>query len=214
MMSLALMNIKREDAGKLGLIGALGASALMGVIGLIPWPHGTPPTPISQAPTAWPPKIEQAVVSIQPKGQPSRRCPKLQTKNTTRHQCDSPSWAYVGAKPDMRINGQTHRCIWAHPLEDTQTIIRYAPTLRPSQPAATLRFALDDRAVGAQGAPIHIEVRLGQQHITHQHPNQRGWTEIDLGPLIKAQPEEALPALELTLSAPQVGRRHLCFELN
>ena len=107
----------------------------------------------------------------------------------------------------MQIQGERTRCIWAHPIKGATTHIRYpkleASTAKPS--ARRARFALDDRAITKDGGPVKITWSLGQEGGEQLHPNKQGWSEIAL-------PASA-GALQLSISAADVGRRHFCFEL-
>lgn len=182
---------------------ALGLAALGGLIELIPW-QTTLPKSLTQTKLTWPPSIDVAKVYLERRPGQLEPCLKA---GRSKHQCDSPGWAYVGAKDDMKVHGERVSCTWAHPLKDATTHIRYPKLSASSAKDAkrSARFALDDRAITKDGAPIKITWRLGQEHGEHIHPNTRGWSELTL-------PNTA-GELELSISATDVGRRHFCFEL-
>lgn len=181
----------------------LTLAALGGLIEIIPWRTDIP-AQLTRATVIWPPSIDLAKVYLERSPGKLTPCPK---SGREKHQCDSPGWAYVGTKTDMQVQGKRTRCIWAHPIKGATTHIRYpkleASTSKPN--ARKARFALDDRAITKDGAPVKITWSLDQEGGEHVHPNQQGWSEITL-------PADA-GALQLSISAADVGRRHFCFEL-
>lgn len=124
-------------------------------------------------------------------------------------QCGDAPWTRIG-KRTLTIQGRNEECIWAHPLRDETLRITY-PNVRSRYRVHSeevdilvLRTALRDSAVGT-GVPVEITVQYGEETRHFRHPDLRGWQEF-----VIPDAEEELD-LELSISAREIGRRHLCY---
>lgn len=144
-----------------------------------------------------PPRIDLAEVRVE--GKSSRRC----KRSGKRHKCGEAGWQYVGPTR-VRVQGREQACIWTHPIANSTIVIHQKSVLGgPFE----VEFALADRAVG-NAAPVDVLVKYGAQEYQHEHPDRRGFTKLSL-------PEVNEPtALEMRISAENVGRRHFCYRIH
>ena len=133
----------------------------------------------------------------------TRSC--LWSAQRARHLCAGlPEWMHVGDE-DLVIAGRRQRCTWAHPITGGRVVIEHADI--DSSAGLRLRAALSDAAAdNADGAAVTFTLDVGGAHraLTVQHA--RGFAEREIEPTARGP-------LTLTVTTPNDGQRHVCFQL-
>ena len=123
-------------------------------------------------------------------------------------QCGQAGWSRVGPR-QVTVDGEPGECIWAHPLPEKVLRVRY-PDVSPTMPDGArlhLETALADAAVGT-GAPVYLELSMGDQSWSHTHMDRPGWQQTGLPTMATTED------LVIEIHADDVGRRHLCFRFD
>lgn len=143
--------------------------------------------------------IERARVVVVEDGEEAE-CPW----SADRFDCLDAPWTYVG-ETQQTFEGQPHRCVWAHPIEDA--------TLRIELPAADGAdrlvgwYGLTDYAVSTpDGGPVTLRVETSERTRTVRVRQIAGRIPLDL-PL----GDDGTATLRVSSRTP--GVRHLCFDL-
>lgn len=125
--------------------------------------------------------------------------------------CGPADWNYVGPS-DVTVRGRAERCLWLHPTDEGDLVVRYAGV--PGATQLRGRMALADAAADNEaGAPVRFEVRAwpdagerpAEAMYSREHTSRRGWSSwrVDL-------PEASELIVELRVAADEVGQRHFC----
>ncbi|PJB34238.1 MAG: hypothetical protein CO108_28870 [Deltaproteobacteria bacterium CG_4_9_14_3_um_filter_63_12] len=122
--------------------------------------------------------------------------------------CGPNSWNWVGLA-NVTVQGKSEPCVWAHPLAGYE--------LRVTLPKLHLqgqlkgRYALADLAVsGGEVSPVTFRVLLdGEEKVKRVLPSRKGWNPFALTRDAGA-PE--VVDITFTVSSPDDGRRHFCFD--
>lgn len=128
-----------------------------------------------------------------------------------RWSCGLETWLWVGPFEQL-VAGRMRRCIWAHPKEGYDLVIRFPGV--PHGRWLAGNYGLSDSAVETpNGAPIQFVIRIGEsgrpgaQERQLVAQNRRGFPDYHL---VLEEGEEPLD-IEFVVSAAQDGRRHFCF---
>lgn len=143
--------------------------------------------------------IEQATVYVMQDGERAD-CPW----EVDRFACLDAPWTYVGAT-QQTFEGEPHRCIWAHPIEDATLHIELPPA--PGADRLVGWYGLTDYAVSIpDGGPVTMRVDNGARARTVRVRQIRGRLPFDT-----RVGEDGTVTLQI--SARQPGVRHLCFDI-
>ena len=119
-----------------------------------------------------------------------------------------PEWIYV-ARRRLRIEGQDHECLWAHPVQEGAVVFSI-PAIDAPPPGRRLvlelQAALTDEAVQQtpEGATVTTAVVQNRRTLgSLAVPNRRGWRHLSRA----VQPGEVVT---LVTTTPRDGRRHYC----
>lgn len=147
----------------------------------------------------------KAVYVSETPGKPDIPCTKWRFG---RLYCGPNSWNWVGLA-DVLIKGKSEQCIWAHPLAGYELRI----TLPKLQLKGQLkgRYALADFAVGAgEVSPVTFRVLIdGEEKVKRVLPSRKGWNPFSLP---KDDDVPDVTDVTFTVSSPDDGRRHFCFD--
>lgn len=123
-----------------------------------------------------------------------------------RFNCPGGDWLYVGPHV-ASFGGQSHRCIWSHPVQGATLRIRY-PHIEGGD-SVTGWFGLTDYAAGIRDMDrVHVEVRASNSSRRFAVHRQRGRRELDW---TMSRPLSG--PLEIEISSPNAAVRHLCWDL-
>lgn len=112
-------------------------------------------------------------------------------------------WVYV-APVSLTIGGRERQCVWAHPVAG-KALVFELPAVAADR--IVLGAGLSDSATSASdGATVRVEARQGARSLgAVVVPNRKGWREQTL----EIASNEAV---ELRITAPRDGMRHLCID--
>lgn len=127
-----------------------------------------------------------------------------------RFECPAGAFFHAGVTVIADEEFRPRRCIWAHPLQRGELVIRYqgVPLGRVIRGHAGMYWMIEREQ---QGAPVTLTVRVdGEQVGAATHRDGEGWTAFELP--LGAHAGAAAAEVELAVSSPDFRHRHYCFE--
>lgn len=121
--------------------------------------------------------------------------------------CGLEEWLWVGPT-EQHFRGQPRECIWAHPAEGAELVIRFPDVPSGSRLAGRYGIA-DSGADMPDGASVEMLVRAGAEERTVVAQNRHGMFSYHLA--LSAEPGVDVIDVELVISSERAGRRHFCF---
>ncbi len=126
-----------------------------------------------------------------------------------RFQCSHRDWHFVGVTVIEDHEYRPRRCLWAHPIRNTPTVVRF--------PDVRLGGALRGHggmpylhARDGKGAPVELEVRIGDEAIgQYTHRPGAGWQPFEFDTRrFSGQTRD----VEFEVRSQQTHRRQFCFQ--
>lgn len=126
-----------------------------------------------------------------------------------RFECSHRDWHFVGVTVIEDHEYRPRRCLWAHPIRNTPTVVRF--------PGVLLGDALHGHggmpylhARDGKGAPIDLEVRIGDEAIgQYTHRPGAGWQPFEFDTRrFSGQTQD----VEFEVRSQQTHRRQFCFQ--
>jgi hypothetical protein len=122
--------------------------------------------------------------------------------------CGLDEWLWIGiAEPTFR--GQPRRCVWAHPRENSELVIR--ATGVPVGERLRGRYGIADSGTDMEdGAPVDFAVRVGRAERELVAQNRPGMSSYRVR-INADEVDGERTDVEFRISSAFVGRRHFCF---
>ena len=121
--------------------------------------------------------------------------------------CGLDDWLWVGVTEQF-FRGQPRECIWAHPTDGADLVIRFTDVPVGNRVAG--RFGIADPGVAMEdGAPVSMVVRAAGEERSFMAQNRQGMFSYHLA--LSPEPDADTMNVEFVVSTEQAGRRHFCF---
>ena len=121
--------------------------------------------------------------------------------------CGLEDWLWVGPTEQF-FRGQPRECIWAHPTDGAELVIRFTDVPNGSRLAGRYGIA-DSGADMEDGAPVSMVVRAGEEERRVVAQNRHGMFSYHLA--LSSEPGVDTIDIEFIISSEPAGRRHFCF---
>lgn len=125
-----------------------------------------------------------------------------------RFECGGGAWNFAGVTVIEDQDYMPRRCIWAHPVQGKDKVIRFGSVPLGSRIVVHTGVPyLRDRE--AKGSPIDLEVRVGDQTVgTTTHRDGDGWRQTSFSTDTYSGSTQAV---EFRVSSKRAHKRELCF---